>query len=306
MNKKTRNYLVILIVLVALFVIIKSNDKTEVRVRFFDVDSSDVAKIVLTSAEDTLHLALEGDSWMIEQPVKYPAKEDKIKDLFSKVLTVEMSKTPLSISASSHEAFNVTDSLGTHVKIIDSNGKELVNAIVGRSDNYNYANARYANKNEVYQLQSSIVYNINPKLSIWRNKEILSIPQDQISKISVAYDEVNYSLTPADTVWIYENGKETLEIKPEQKILKAIISGFERFNASSFKDNEYEDYSEKFDKPALQLLIQTYDNDNITLTYVEDEESKYVVKKDNQTDHLFVVYKNLFDKFKKSKSDFME
>jgi hypothetical protein len=194
--------------------------------------------------------------------------------------------------------------LGTRLTIFDKNGKAVETAIIGRSNNYHYANARIKDDKKVYQLSANITHNINPTLSSWRNREILALTAEQIKSVEIAFDKKMYSLTPADTVWIYESGKETMEVKPDQRQLKDIVTSLQAYNASDFVDFKFSEYEKDFAKPVLELKINTYDFDTIHLAYVETENNRYVVQKNGETEHLFIVYKNLVEKFMKSKSDF--
>jgi hypothetical protein len=304
MNKKNRLYLLILITLVVIFVLTRMGEKKEIRTSFFTIAPSDVGMIEISNQTDTLRLVLENDKWLIAKPFSFPTQQRRIDDLFDKVLSVQFSRTPLSESENSHKDFNVTDSLGTRLTILDKKGKIAADVMIGRNDNYHYANARNIGDKKVYQLLANITHNINPALSAWRNREIVALTDEKIRMIDIAFDKTKYSLTFADTVWIYENGKDKITLKSEQSKLKDMITSLQAYNASDFIDFEFVKYEKNFDNPMLEVMIKTFDNETIHLSYIEIENNRYAVLKDGKTDHLFVVYKNLVEKFMKTKSDF--
>jgi len=304
MNKKNRLYLSILFILVVLFLVTRMGNKAEVRKPFFNLEPSEVSAFEIASSTDTLKVVSQGEDWLLDYPIRYPVQQTKMDDFLEKVIPVLYSRTPLSESEASHDDFNVSDSLGTHLKIWDKDEKLVAEVVIGGSDNYHYANARKKGEDKVYQLLTNISYNLNPQLSMWRDKKIVSLEKDRIRTIAAAFDSKQYTLTAKDTIWVYESGKESLEIKPEQKKLQDIITSLGRYQASDFIDFEFETYEQDFAEPVLEIMIETYDNETIHLAYVETDENRYLVQKDKQTDHLFVVYKNLVEKFMLTKSDF--
>ena len=304
MNKKNTTYLIVLIVLILIYAATKLNNKTEKIIDFFAFDSSDVYKIEITNQTDTLKLALNSGEWSIVYPVECKVKDNKIKDIFSKVLKVKTSKTALSESKKSHENYNVTDSLGTKITFIGKNGKTLDSVVIGKSKNYSYSNGRKANDDNVYQLLANISYSINPRLLSWRDRTIFKYEDDQISQLDVKYGKKNYKLTYVDSIWVYESGKKKEDIKKDSKELKSLLTSLRNYNASDFKDNEYEEYKDKFAKPDLEVTIHTFDNDSMHLRYIKIEDNKFLLQKNDETEHLYVIYKNLVDKFKKTDKDF--
>ncbi|HCX73523.1 MAG TPA: hypothetical protein DHM37_07385 [Candidatus Cloacimonas sp.] len=304
MNKKNLISLGILIVLVIVYIFIKSNENTEKRVRFFQVDSTEIAQVVLQNAEDTLKIAKQEGTWQIIEPLEYPAAENMTKALFESVLTVETSKTPIAESKASHAKLNVTDSLGTLVSFWDDQNNQLQAAYVGRNANYNYANARNKGENKVYQLLQNITYNIRPSLYSWRSKTVLNIPQEQISQIEVAGKELNYQLTASDSLWIYSSGKQSFGVQEQNSALKAILNGVSKVRATNFVDNNYQEYAEKFKNPQFAVKIHTYEGSQHVLSFIPYQENKYLMQKDDLEKHLFVESSSVAKIFQKTAEDY--
>jgi hypothetical protein len=304
MNKKSTIYLAVLIILVIVFLIIKTNDKTERRIRFFDVDSTRIGAIEIFTSEDTLKLVKSAERWMIDHPVKFPPTQRKIKDLFDRVIPVETSRIPVSESESAFETYNVTDSLGTAVKIYDEKGKELIFAYIGKSSNYNYSHGRYNNASEVYQLYDNISSILIPRSDNWRNKEIIKLEEDP-AEIKVFSPERSYTISATDSLWHYTEGDSSFFISQNNRSLNTLLDNSRTFRISSFIDNEYEIYADKFDNPKLTVQLKLYSGDEIILKFVaKDEESKqYVVQKNDETDFLYVVFDNIYRYFQPAISD---
>jgi len=304
MNKKSTIYLAVLIILVIVFLIIKTKDKTERRIRFFDVDSARIGAIEIYTLEDTLKLVRTVDKWMIDHPVKFPPTTRKIKDLFDRVIPVETSQIPVSESESAFETYKVTDSLGTAVKIYDEKGKELVFAYIGKSSNYNYSHGRYHNASEVYQLYDNISSILTPKSDNWRNKEIIKLDEDP-AQINVISNERFFRITPTDSLWHYTEGDSSFFIKQNNRSFNTLLDNSKTFRVSSFIDNEYADYADQFDNPKMTVQLKLYSGEEIILKFVakEEESKQYVVQKNDETDFLYVVYDNIYRYFQPAIAD---
>ncbi len=302
MNKKNLIPIVVLALLIIIFIITKLNDKTERRINFFRFDSTQVYAIEITASEDTLKLAKIDNNWMIDYPLNYPPAKLKIDDIFKKVLQVETSSIP--ITESSFEKFNVTDSLGTLLVFYDKNGKILEEVLIGKSGNYNYSYARRKDDAKVYQLYTNISYSINPKVSTWRKKEIIEIPEQDISRVFVSYDGSDYSLSATDSLWMYQDDETGFSIKEANSSLKSIISAIKRFTVSDFIDNEFEDYQQKLENPAVEVTVELFNDEPIKMKFIEYEEKKFALQKNDETEYLYIIYESWVNRFEKTEEDF--
>ncbi len=304
MNKKNLSYIVILVFLVIIFIIIKTNDKTEKRISFFNVDSVMISAIEIFNTTDTLKLVKTENRWMIDYPVKYPTTQRKITEIFDKVIKAECSNIPVTELESSFAKYNVTDSLGTTVIFYDNKDNVIIDAIIGKSSNYNYSHARKRDDSKVYQLNTNISYSINPTLSTWRKKEITELEETDISKITVQFVDREYSIVPTDSLWQFTENDTLFSINDGNTAFRLVLNDSKKMMTSSFIDNEFENYKAKFEEPFMIVQIELFSEDNTILTFAEYEEKKYIIQKNNETEHLYVVYDNLIKHFQKSIEDF--
>jgi uncharacterized protein DUF4340 len=298
MNKKSIAYVAVLVILIIVFLIIKTNDRTERRIRFFDADSASIASIEISTITDTIILVKEIDNWIIDYPVHYPIEARKITDLFDKVMQVETSNLPVSESETSFETYNVTDSLGTTVTLLDAAGNELIKAVIGKSSNYNFSHGRFEGSKEVYQLYANISSILNPDVSGWREKEIVKLADDP-AQIIVGAGERMLTYTATDSLWNFAEGDTSFFINEGNRFLTTVLNNSKSFRASSFIDNEFASYAEKFSDPEMVVQIKLYSGEDIFLKYVAEEidSRKYIVQKNDETDVLYLVFENLFTCF---------
>ncbi|MBC8384925.1 MAG: DUF4340 domain-containing protein [Candidatus Cloacimonetes bacterium] len=305
MNRKNMIPLLVLVVLIIIFLLTKLNDKTEKIISFFDVDSSKVAVIEIETNEDTLKLSKIDGKWMIDYPIHDAATQRKLDDLFKKVLPVTTSSIPVSESESSFATYNVTDSLGTIIKLYDAGSRLLKSAIIGTSSGYNNSSARYSGDNKIYRLKENITHSLKPDINSWRNKDVLVMDKENIKNIFVSYENVNYTLSATDTLWNYMDTKETVSIKKENSTLKNIVNGMARVRVTSFIDDDIETYLPKFEEPVFELTVELFDEEKHFLKFIEsDEKNKIILQVDDQTDHLYVMFESWIKKFQKPVEDF--
>ncbi len=304
MNKKNTISIVVLIILLGLFVYTKVNNHTEKTINFFKADSASVAKIILSSKDDTLIVVKNGKEWQLEFPVKYKIQDHKIKDIYS-ILKVKTSNLPISESKDKLKKYSVTDSLGYRVQIFDKSGKLLDDVIIGKSKNYSFANGRKYNSNKVYQLEKNIYWQIKPEAKLWRDKTIYKTKEDNIAGFKVKIKNNQYTVTAKDTLWVYKKGKKTVNIDKKNSKIKSMLRTLTNLTAADFIDNDYKKYEDNFKKPYAQIEIDLQDGGKVLYTIIQDEsKSKYILMKDDNKITLFRVYKSFIDRFDKKPKDF--
>jgi len=304
MNKTQKTYIIILVVLVIIYLITKINNNVENRIRFFKSDSLDVAAIEISNIKDTLRLEKHDDTWMIVHPIESKVNEYQINNLFSKVLPVETSDLPISENEESFDKYKVTSSQGILLKLIDKDNEVLDEAIIGKSSSPSTTPARKQDENKVYELKENLKYIVSADAEKWREKNILEIEEFNISKISVIGSETAYELTPADSVWIYADGKSNLRVDPANTSLKNILSTLTKLRVNGFIDDRFVEYKSKLANPALEVGVTLLDGSNHYIRVSADEKNKYVLQLDNDTKILYTIYKNWVDKFNKKAMDF--
>lgn len=303
MNKKNLISVIILIILLGLFLYTKLNNHTEKKIKFFNADSTHLAKIVVSSKDDTLIVVKDGDKWRLDYPIKYKVTKRKIDDII-KALKIKTSNLPISESKDKFKQYNVDDSLGYRLKFYDKSGKLLDDVIVGKSKSYSFSNGRKYDSDKVYLLEKNITWTVKPELKNWRDRNIFKVAKEDIDQFRVKIKHNNYTFTYNDSVWQYKNGKKKMKVKKNNGKLSSMLSTLSNITAADFIDNKYKEYKNKFKKPYAQIQVKLSNGTQVLFTVIEYDKSKYILKKDNDEKTLFKVYKSLIDKFDKDVKDF--
>ncbi|MCK5051632.1 MAG: DUF4340 domain-containing protein [Candidatus Cloacimonetes bacterium] len=304
MSKKQKIYIAILVVLVIVFLIMKMDNNVEKRINFFQADSARIMTIEISNIKDTLRLSKKNNEWVLIHPFEYPTNEYQINNIFSKVLNVKTSNLPISESENSFDTYKVTNSQGTLIKFIDENNNVLDEAIIGKSSSSKTTPARRPEENKIFKLEENINYIVTTNTDNWREKTILEIEENSISKISVLCDENAYELTPSDSLWYYVDDKSTLSVDFNNKTLRDIISTLSKLTVNGFVDNKYEEFKEKLTSPTLEIGIELFDGSMHYLKIAMDKDPKYILQFDNNEIFLYSVYQDWVEKFTKEAMDF--
>jgi hypothetical protein len=132
----------------------------------------------------------------------------------------------------------------------------------------------------------------------------LNIDENNITKISVIWENNAYELVPADSLWRYDDGKNSIGVDFNNKTLRDILTTLSKLKITNFVDDEYEKYEQKLQMPELEIGIELFDGTSHYLRIALDEDPKYVLQFDNSTDHLYSIYSNWVKKFSKEVMDF--
>jgi len=308
MNKKNFILVGILLVLVVIFLFTKLNNRSEKLFRFFEIDSTAVESFEFSTTTDTLRLEKIAEKWMIGYPVKFEPKENKIKDIFAKLIKVETSKTPIAENEESQVTYNVADSLGVRVKIFGKEGKVIAEALVSKSKaNYSYSYARKVNEKDIYQLLTNVYNIVEPNLNNWRNNQIAQISKENIASINVAYSKSSYSLAFKDSVWTHIGTDEEFTVSPTNKTLMKILNGLENMRTSQFIDDDFESWSTYFENPILSIQVILLSGETIKFVIANDkDQDMFALMKDDAKECLYVMTANWIDRFTLSANHFKE
>jgi len=304
MSKKQIIYITILIVLVIVFFITKINNNVEKRINFFQADSAKIRAIEISNIKDTLKFSKKNDEWILVYPIENPVNKYQIEKIFTKVLQVKTSNLPISENESSFDTYKVNNSQGTRIKFLDENNNILDEAIIGKSSSPKTTPARRPDENNIYQLEENINSMITPNTDFWREKIILGIEKNNISKISIICDINAYELAPSDSLWHYTDGKSSLGVDLNNKTLQDIISTLSKLTVNGFVDNKFEDYKEKLSFPNLEIGIELFDGSSHYIRIAMDKDSKYVLQFDNEESYMYLVYNNWVEQFTREAMDF--
>ena len=126
MTKNFKISLIVLVVITGVYLLnIRSQGKLEsTSTAIFTDDPEDVFKILIQMGEDAVELARVDTMWRISGNDTLEIKSQSMDNLFDKVLKVNRG-TIISENPEKYGKYSVDDSTGTHLAVINSEGKTV-------------------------------------------------------------------------------------------------------------------------------------------------------------------------------------
>jgi len=297
MNKNNKILILILVaLLVALFIIYRVYDPREKRMTFFNIDVEQLNSFEIATTEDTLKITRVNNEWQIEKPFIFPAEKSRVQTLKERILPAQTSETPVSIAEESRKNYLVTEEEGVLVSFFDRDDNLLDRAYTGRRGRVTYV--RRPDDNNVYQIIDHLGQTITPNVNPWRDIYVVSFNKNQIQQIDVEYLRNTYSITATDDLWHYEDSQNSFSIEHANRALRRMFAQLEEIASMRFIDFQYDEYQEILADPSLIITITTTDNEITELVFGFDrEQGDFVVMKNGNKDHLFLVEASTADRF---------
>ena len=184
------------------------------------IDSIAIDKISIKISTGTVVLEKQGTDWFVTSPLKYKADQNSVGQVLhqSKQLNV---KSVVSSKPEKQAVFQV-DSTGTRV-VLSQAGQERASFVVGKnSQSYSEQYVRLANSNDVTLVDGSFGYIFNKQLKEWRDKNIVTVPREQIKEIKYQFGDTTFTATFKDSSWMV--GKDSVQSGVMDPLLGALAS----------------------------------------------------------------------------------
>ena len=193
MNSPLRNVAIVAVLLIGLFFVTTSKEnavftKSDL---IFSSDKNKITKIMIQKGEEAIQLNKLDTLWEIAGVDTLNIRQNRIDDLFEKVLEVKRT-TVRSKKEANWINYSVDDSTGTHLALIDNNDNTIGYYIFGRSKtDWAHNFVRLKNENEskdvlksVYETSESIIHHLNTSATYWGEKppvpELDSVESDSL------------------------------------------------------------------------------------------------------------------------------
>jgi hypothetical protein len=292
MNKKNIILLAILVVLIGIFFLSKTKENEEKRIKVFKYKLKDISQIQLIQPDYSLIIKTEGDVWQIKEPIETPVKETQKQNFLDRVFPLTTSSNPIS-EAGDRQKYNV-DSTATQVKIYDKKDKLLSHIFIGRSQNASFAYLRADKSNKIYQIDN-ISNIVNPSLIAWRENKLVNATEETLDKISIGKATGTYEFVNNAGSWVINANGLSSQIEAGNQDFSRFLQSIVNLTITTFFDNEYEKYAEKFAETELELIVQTKTGETTHLKFAQNDENSYVIQKNDDEISLYRLNNTQFN-----------
>jgi hypothetical protein len=144
--------------------------------KLFNIEKEQVKKILIQSQGEALELLRSDTTWSISGHDSLLMKADLLTSFFDRVLTLE-SETVMTKNESKWATYNVDDSLGTHLALVDYNDNTLGYYVFGRSkSDYARCYVRTKESSDVHLVNNNVMFNLQVNPQYWGNSETQTSP----------------------------------------------------------------------------------------------------------------------------------
>lgn len=275
----------VLVALVAIFFVLRRGNPDEKLLNVFTADSTKVGGFELYNVSDTIAVQRVGEKWMLSKPVKWDANPDRMKFFFDQVLTAKYSDNPMSEDPKSLAKYDLTDSKALHIKLFNTDGKQIAHCLFGNSGNpFDYF--RYQGENKVYRVQEKIIGYFEPDISGWRSPSIIAIPPEQLVKVNVTHPKNSYTLNREGNLWYYTDKREQFQIPEYNQSMGKILNIVQRMDSYTVEDGTQKDLSQYSNEAEVEL---TRTNGSVVrLKFVKNGENYYAIL-NGDIKNMFIV-----------------
>ena len=276
----------------------------------FNVDTKDITSVFVYPKMlngEKIELKKEGDDWMVLSNGKsYNGDADVIKGLINQVNGLK----PMRLATRSKDnraKFELTDSLSSKVELV-KNGEVLASLYIGK---FSYLQAkqnpmitqqnpyyqgprgtmttyvRSDDHNEVYAIEGFLGSSINRNADAFRNKQLLKVNKNNLSKISFTYPaDSSFTMVKNEDVWMC-NG-----VKLDSTAVAGYLSKLTSLKGSSFTDKVPGRFSHSIQIQDVQMhtseIKAFLEGDEVVLTSTQNPGSTFKENKDANFSKLFI------------------
>ncbi|MDP4223558.1 MAG: DUF4340 domain-containing protein [Bacteroidota bacterium] len=296
-----------LIVILILTMVIKvPKERSTLKTRLFDLDTSKVSEIIITPKVETgkpFEFTKEKNKWTVRQDkiIAQPMK-NAVENILSEVLQLKP-QSLVAVDNSKWKEYELTDSLATKIRFLDKKGKTLGDLMIGKftykqaANPYGYGGGnniegtsfvRLSNDKKIYSVEGFLAFSFGGTFNDWRDKSFLRCKRDDISKITYTY--------PADSSFVLMK-KDSLWYAGDQRVDSLKTTNY--LSSISFTDgDEFADGFRPASSPIYSMTIEGNNLLNLTVKcFREEGKDKYVFNSSLNPEIYFTSGKNgLFEK----------
>lgn len=286
--------------------------------KFLSLDTTSIDYIHIKNKDGEITLKRMGGIWKITDPYDYPANPSYIETLLKKVQALEY-ESLITSNKDKYENYEVDGEEASYIEI-GKEGDVVDKFYCGKpSKNYTHTYLRPADKDEIWLVAGTprSSFTRNPK--DWRDKKILRLDKTMMERIllkfpdetveltrSISMPDMDTTLTEPDTSWtvIPKRGKP---FKPADNVLNRIRNTLSRMNATDFMVKG-EDEIPSFDKPdfTVEVFLEGDQHEVIDFVPNPEDDKKFIARKNNSDETVFVVYQSSVNNLKKRPEDLKE
>ena len=179
MNNKLIIGLCFLSILIVLYIfnLGQQKDYQSTSSKLFNIEKEQIKKILIQSQGEAIELLRIDTTWAISGHDSLIIKQNLLNSFFDRVLTLA-SENIMTTNTTKWYTYNVDDSTGTHLALVDFNDNTIGYYVFGRStSDYTRCYVRTKESSNVYLANQNVMYNLQTKPQYWGEVEKVELPE---------------------------------------------------------------------------------------------------------------------------------
>jgi hypothetical protein len=315
-NKKLLFILAGLAVILTLTILVKiPKERASIKTRILEIDSTDVASILLYPREDsgkTIEFNKSRDRWMVKQgDIVSASRKDAVQGIFNELMNLK----PKQLAAndkSKWKEFELTDSLATRVEFFNGKGKNIAGLMIGKFNFKQVANpyggygggniqgttyVRIPGDNEVFAVDGFLTFTFNRKFNEWRDNTFIQTNQGDITRIHfINPGDSSFILAKKDSVWYAS------DIPADSAATADYLGSLRSVSGQDFKD-----HFTPSSNPVYQIQIEGNNLLNVNIRcYAGEVQDEYILNSSLNPDVYYTSKRSgLFEQLFKPLNHFL-
>ncbi len=224
-NKRLLYILAALIVILAFTVLIKiPRERATLKERIVDFDTTEVVKIILnpkSAIGNPYEFDRENGKWkVIQGNIISDTRQMEVENILGEILSIKPQNL-VSKSKTKWGDFEVTDSTGTRIRILNKKGKSMADLIIGRFTYKQVQNqlsmygrnniqgtsyVRLHGEDEVYGVEGFLSLSFNRSFNDWRDNTLVTFSGNEVTSLKYIYPaDSSFTLSLRDSKWLLDN-----------------------------------------------------------------------------------------------------
>jgi hypothetical protein len=212
-DKVKKEYIILAVVIVALalYLVLRSTDRTHYEIPEIDVPAKDsITKIDITGPAGTLTLTRAADVWL-SLPEGYPLEKGKVDGMLDALSGLDV--VSLVSEAESYTPYDLDPE--KRVVVEASSGEQpLLKLDIGKAaSTHRHTYVKLENDGNIYQVSGNIRRTFDVEVAALRDRKVLTLERDAITGFTVSAGGETLTLTK-----IFKHVEQTAEGQPRQPI----------------------------------------------------------------------------------------
>lgn len=257
----------------------------------WEIKREDIASLELKRGGQTMVFALEGEKWMIKQPLSASANESAISSLLSD-LTAAQVEREFAASAEDLRGYGL-ESPTVRVEMKLKNGQSKVIELGAKDPLGSSAYARIGGGANVAMVSASLLTSADKSLNDFRDRTLFGGAQTDLTQAKFVNESGSFELAKKDEVWNIQRPVQAEADESEVSTLLAGIISAEATEIVSETDAEAAKYG--LDKPKVSFTGKLTGGTERVVSLGSKIEEDYYAKVSDKP-QIFKVNASFYDK----------